>query len=156
MILTAGDDGFVRSWKTTPSANKDGVPEPGPSAVFVEPFSKNLWMILPDGSIKTGNAIGSTDKGKVIPKPAAPFNVASFSHDAQVMVLANNDTVQIIKTDTKKETREPVKLPAPVRSLVVRNDGKQIIAGLADGKIAILESEGKLNPSWFLFMQAKS
>ncbi len=146
MILTAGDDGFVRSWKTIPSASKAGTAEAGPSAVFVEAFSKNLWMILPDGSIKTGNAIGSTDKGRVIPKPATPFNVASFSHDAQVMVLANNDTVQIIKTDTKKETRPPVKLPAPVRSLVVRNDGKQIIAGLADGKIAILESEGKAEP----------
>lgn len=146
MILTAGDDGFVRSWKPTPSSTKAGVPEPGPNAVFVEGFSKNLWMILPDGSIKTGNAIGSTDKGKVIAKPATPFNVASFSHDAQVMVLANNDTLQIIKSDTKKETREPVKLPSPVRSLAVRNDGKQIIAGLADGKIAVVESEGKSEP----------
>lgn len=146
MLLTSGDDGFVRSWKTTPSASKAGTAEPGPSAIFVEGFSKNIWMILPDGSIKTGNAIGSTDKGRVIPKPANPFNVASFSHDSQVMVLANNDTVQIIKSDTKKETREPVKLPSAVRSLVVRNDGKQIIAGLADGKIAVLESEGKAEP----------
>jgi WD40 repeat protein len=146
MLLTAGDDGFVRSWKTIPSASKAGTAEPGPSAIFVEGFSKNLWMILPDGSIKTGNAVGSTDKGRVIPKPATPFNVASFSHDSQVMVLANNDTVQIIKSDTKKETRPPIKLPAAVRSLVVRNDGKQIVAGLADGKIAILESEGKADP----------
>ena len=146
MVLTSGDDGFVRSWKTTPSVSKAATAEPGPSAIYVEGFSKNLWMILPDGSIKTSNAIGSTDKAKVIPKPAAPFTVASFSNDSQVMALANNDTVQIIKADTNKQTREPVKLPAPVRSLVVRNDGKQIIAGLADGKIAVLESEGKAEP----------
>lgn len=146
ILLTSGDDGFVRSWKTSPSASKAESAEPGPTALFVEGFAKNIWMILPDGSIKTSNALGSTDKGRVIPKPASPFNVASFSHDAQVMVLANNDTVQIIKSDTKKETRAPVKLPAPVRSLVIRNDGKQIIAGLADGKIAVLESEGKAEP----------
>ncbi|MFM7098791.1 MAG: hypothetical protein ACKO16_15390 [Gemmataceae bacterium] len=146
MILTSGDDGYVRSWKPTPSSNKMGTPEPGPVSIMVEGASKNFWMTLPDGSIKTGNAPGSSDKGRVIPKPAAPFNVASFSHDAQVMVLANNDTVQVIKSDTKKETRAPVKLPAAVRSLVVKNDGKQIIAGLADGKIAVIESEGKAEP----------
>ncbi|NDH05463.1 hypothetical protein EBX93_05990 [bacterium] len=130
----------------TPSSNKMGTPEPGPVSIMVEGASKNFWMTLPDGSIKTGNVPGSSDKGRVIPKPAAPFNVASFSHDAQVMVLANNDTVQVIKSDTKKETRAPVKLPAAVRSLVVKNDGKQIIAGLADGKIAVIESEGKAEP----------
>jgi len=146
MLLTSGEDGFVRSWKNTPAATKEGSPEAGPKDIFIEGFSKNFWMTLPDGSIKTGNSLGSSDKGRILPKPAMPYNVAAFSYDAQLMALAENDSLQLIKTDTKKQTRETLKLPSVVKSLVIRNDGKLVVAGLADGKIAVVEAEGKAEP----------
>ncbi|MSR30952.1 MAG: hypothetical protein EXR99_05540 [Gemmataceae bacterium] len=141
-LLSAGEDGYLRSFKTAFPENKLLPLEGLPTRAQYDAPSQRFTVVLNDGRIRIGKAPG-TEAAKVLPKFTNAAQIWSLTADGNFLAWAAGDTVNVENLAQKKATRLPLKLPAAVKTLALRADGKQGFAGLADGKIAVLESEGK-------------